>query len=163
MLNIWNGGQNIMKSYDDMTNDQLERECIRFSKEMNAKINEMHRIIHIREMKDGINGITPKDFLIVYDKDCDKYTFFIKKGRIAYDIYYDSRDKNTREYHSWWPTTDEENRADFFVPIEFSEERENGYSYDGSFDEAVETLKEYGFVDVRSCFPTEEYTEYDTD
>ena len=120
----------------------------------------------------NINGITTKDFVVEY---CDLhsapsapnyqpwFSFFIKRGKKKYDIYYGYSEKL-----KWWPTeieenligeTEEINAAYRFIPEGFSEAMENAYEYSyGTWQEAIECLKQHGFTTItdiqKKCGPT---------
>lgn len=112
----------------------------------------------------NINNITAKDFQITlyiekdYNADSDsnnnliyRFSFNIKHGKTLYDIYYDFNVDSGKP--TWWPKTTVaagpplwENSAFQFIPSRFCEACENSYEYEGSLQEAINTLITCGFL-----------------
>ena len=117
-----------------------------------------------------INGIMAKDIAVEYgsydgseitDMNYVNFSFFVKHDGKKYNIYYDSGtyDHTTGsqffKFHPWWPLIGEEgddeyerNGAFQFIPSGFCEACENSYEFRGTFEEAIERLKEHGITDV---------------
>lgn len=156
-----------MNKYSKMTDDQLKK----LANEVQEELSKRHNKIEFERARTlNINGITAKDIQVVYhDIHGDgnlNYSFYVKHDGRSYDFYYDHSkwDKShKRTFHPWWPvkTHDEYgntytenddwemNGAREFIPPGFAESMENSYEYDGTVEEVIKYLKNYGITDVQ--------------
>jgi len=144
--------------YEKLTTEEILKKM----KEMNQILSQRRELKRIEENRTKcINNITTKDFVVYWgsygmrdEKGRTEYqfSFCIKHGEKIYDIYYE----HGSPLYSWWPIVGEEGDDDFdrngafeFIPSGFGEACENSYEYNGTFDEAINKLKKYGFEDIR--------------
>jgi len=140
------------------------------------------KVLSQREKKEGqkkqkelnINGITPKDILVIISNNFPeegkiRFSFYVVYDGKEYDVYYDGQDRragkteeNSKEnnwgYYPWWPVrqSDDEysdeysvNGALDFIPDGFSEGCENCYEFHGTKNQSIKYLNKCGIINIR--------------
>lgn len=138
----------------------LEKACNQIEQILNHR-EEVKKAKQISEL--NINGITVKDFVVIYaplhEDDIEPiFSFYLVHDGKLHDLTEDAGvwdKKHNFKFHSWWPTVNDEDESDQlynaafkFIPSGFLERCENCYEYGKGVKEAIEVLKKHGFETI---------------
>lgn len=151
-----------MIDYAKMTTEELiaARDAIEIALRERQGDIAKHELLNL-----NINGKTVRDLVALCEDDPDadhgiSYSFCLVHEGELYDIYYDTGDDRNPERkfvpYEWWPWADNadgeelrdwDNRAAELVPPGFDALSENSWGfYDGTHEDAIARLQEYGVI-----------------